>query len=352
MNICILTHNTDIRAGWGRYSDLLASSLRKRGHHIVVLTEREGEHPILRRRLGIFFSALRAVQYFWQADIIHALDVYPFGIIAWLANIITRKPLVITAQGTYSIAPLKNRKIGWLARAVCSSADAIIAISKYTASRILDIVPDGKITIINHGIDFSQYPPPHDRATCPHRVISVGALKWRKGYHISLEAFAIARRQMPNLEYIIVGSQRDVGYTKQLCELISKLHIADAVTFLENLSDDELGRAYSEAGLFLLTSVNQGDHFEGFGLVFLEAAAYGLPVIGTTDNGISDAISSGVNGILVPQNDIQRTADAIVSILADSHTCQKMSGESLRWAKAHDMLGVAPRYEEVYKNVS
>ncbi len=70
------------------------------------------------------------------------------------------------------------------------------------------------------------------------------------------------------------------------------------IEFLTGVSDEELSCLYQSTRVFILTSVNQGRQIEGSGLVFLEAAAAGLPVIGTTGNGIEDAVKEGYNGIL------------------------------------------------------
>jgi phosphatidyl-myo-inositol dimannoside synthase len=70
--------------------------------------------------------------------------------------------------------------------------------------------------------------------------------------------------------------------------------------------------------VFVLTSINQEWRFEGFGLVLLEAGAAGLPVIGTRDCGVEDAIDEGVTGLLVPQEGVESAlATAILSLLRD-----------------------------------
>ena len=74
------------------------------------------------------------------------------------------------------------------------------------------------------------------------------------------------------------------------------------IEFFNRLSDEALSDLYRRAKLFILTSINEDHHFEGFGLVFLEAAAAALPVIGTFGNGIEDAVKDCYNGFLVPQN--------------------------------------------------
>jgi glycosyltransferase involved in cell wall biosynthesis len=106
---------------------------------------------------------------------------------------------------------------------------------------------------------------------------------------------------------------------------------------------------YLSSSLFLLPSVNEGDHVEGFGLVFLEAAAAGLPVVGTLNNGIADAVSNGYNGILVPQENPEATAKAICEILKDENRWQVMSSAGISWAGQNDLQKSVEKYVHLYQ---
>ncbi len=350
MNICILAHDDNPKGGGGRYAGQLVAALQRRGHQTVLLTEVGGALPILRRKIGIIGAAFRTIRYLRKCDIIHALDVYPNGVIAWLANLITHKPLILTVHGTYSIAPLSSPYLGWLVRRIYSSADLIVSISSYNVSRIRERVPDAHIIVINPGIVTSEHQQNKTKTEIPLRIISVGGLKMRKGYHISIEAFARARERIPGLQYVIVGDQRDVPYFLRLQNLVNKYGLQDAVIFRQHITEEELKKEYHRAGLFILLSVNEEDHFEGFGLVFLEAAISGLPVIGTLGNGIEDAVSSE-NGVLVPQRDATAAADAIINILSDESRWRAMSEASIAWARQHDMDSVISQYEQAYRSI-
>ena len=349
MKICFLANDLNSGAGGGRYTSELIDGVKKGGHHVVVLTE-TGDAPnsILRRGFGVFSSSFKARQFLKDCDIIHALDGYPYAIIASLAGVRSHKKIVITAIGTYSVAPLYNRSSGLLLKFAYKRADKIIAISNYTKNEILKKVNLKNIEVINPGIDFNKLYAPR-MVTGGKFILSVGALKHRKGYHISIPAFAEAKKTIPDLTYKIVGDQSNIGYFRHLQELAKKFNIENDIQFIQKISDEELRRLYQKASLFVLASVNEGHHFEGFGLVFCEAAAAGLPVVGTRGNGIEDAVRDGYNGILVPQNDIQGTVDAIISILSDSTKFAKMSHESYEWAKQHDLSGVIPKYLDVYE---
>lgn len=348
MVIGIITADLDSRGGWGRYATHLVDGLKRQGHRVLVCTEDGGDQSIIARGFGIFLSALRVAYFFRRVDIIHALDVYPFGIIAWIASALLRKPFILSAQGTYSIAPLHRKWFGFFARLACRSAWRIIAISRYTASLLVARVPDARVIVIPHGIDVDAYRVTADQESRALQVLSVGALKWRKGYHIALEAFARVLARVPSARYVIVGSQRDVGYTAKLRSLVESLGISSSVEFIEGCAQDELRALYARSRLFVLPSMNQGWHFEGFGLVFLEAAASGLPVVGTLGNGITDAVDDGRNGLLVPQGDVDATASAMEKLLCDEELWRRMSSHSIVWAKRHSVDGMMQEYKKVY----
>lgn len=348
MKIAYLTNNVNPKEGWGRYAYDLISGIRKSGHEVVILKEVDDGYEgtaMIKRGWGMFGSALKIRKLAADCDIIHALDVYPYGIIAWLANIFLKKKLVITALGTYSIAPLYNLKTRWLSKKAIKSARAVVAISKHTKSEIVKVIKADNLHIVNPGIDFQLFYQEHIMPRDKF-ILSVGALKERKGYHISISAFAEAN--ISGLNYIIVGNQNNKAYFSELVGIAKKYGVENRVVFLQNISDVELKKLYRGAQLFILTSINLNHHFEGFGLVFLEAAASGLPVIGTSGNGIEDAI--GKNGRLVPQNDVIATAKAMHEIIEDREKWQEMSLQSYEWARTHDLSGMIGKYLDLYHN--
>ena len=220
----------------------------------------------------------------------------------------------------------------------------------FTKDEILKKVKVNKISVIKPGFDFKKF----HRQRCSSQeefIIGVGALKERKGYHVSIPAFALVKKQLPKLKYIIVGNQKDSYYFNRLKDLAEKNNVAKDVIFLSNVLDQELADLYSKAKLFILTSVNDGHHFEGYGLVFLEAAASGLPVIGTLNNGIVDAIYEGHNGYLVPQNNIKETAKAMNKILADDQLNKQLSQASYKFASDNDFSKAVMAYEKLYERI-
>ncbi len=342
----------DPKTGWGRYASDLISGVKKAGHETVILKEQDDGYegiPILAKRSGIISSSFRARKYLKDCDIIHALDGYPYGIIAALANIGLGKKIVITGVGTYAVAPLYKQPLAIFMSWAYKKADKVATISNYTKNEILKKT-NINIDVINPGIDFKSFQQDHLESDQKF-ILGVGALKERKGYHISILAFSRARKVIPGLEYKIIGSQKDVSYFSDLKALARECGVSEYVKFITNITDKELKDLYGQSKMFILTSINASHHFEGYGLVFLEAAAAGLPVLGTSGNGIEDTINKGKNGILVPQNDIEKTAKAIVDIMSDSEGWIKMSQASYKWAEEHNLDDVVKKYTSLYGQI-
>lgn len=357
MKICYLVHDLSPLAGYGRYASSLIEGMRARGVDATVLKEQDDGFegvPLMRRGMGVFPAAWRARPYLRGADIIHALDVNPFGIVAALANWRYGVPFALSALGTYSVAALYHRKTRWLARYALRSADAVTAISRFTRDEVTRRASwlKGKVCVITPGIEVDRFSRlPRDYPAGGRFIVSVGSLSYRKGYHVSIPAFARARQRLRDLRYVIVGGKAVGRYPEQLKELVHDLRVEDAVEFRGGISDKELRQLYRDASLFLLASVNAGHHFEGFGMVFVEAASAGLPVVGTLGNGIEDAVEDGANGILVPQDDVEATAGAIVDTIADRERWQEMSKAGRAWAKHHTLERMINQTLEVYRSL-
>ena len=353
MKIVYLTSETDPKTGWGRYSSDLISGIKNKGHQVKVLKSNDDGYlgePVLDSRKNIFSLASKIQSHLTDCDIIHALDGYPYGVIAALANRKLKKKLIITGVGTYAVAPLYHLKTFLLTKWAYKQANYITAISSYTLSEMKKKSKIKDSSVILPGINSKKFFRQHNESN-EEFIISVGALKHRKGYHVSIPAFSKVKKDFPNLKYVIVGNQKDTNYFNLLKKLAKENNVSDDVIFLTNISDEELADKYSKAKLFILTSINHDHHFEGYGLVFLEAAASGLPVIGTQDNGILDAVKDNHNGLLVPQNSIDKTAEALLKLLSDEKLSREFSQNSYDWVEENDTLNSIKAYHKLYEGL-
>jgi glycosyltransferase involved in cell wall biosynthesis len=148
------------------------------------------------------------------------------------------------------------------------------------------------------------------------RMLTVGRLHPRKGQDRILDAI----RQMPNelkagLEYYVIGPEVRPHYARGLREQADSSGIP--VHFLGDLQDHDVRIAYESSDLFALTSVPHPRSVEGFGFVYLEAAAHGLPVLAHRTGGVEDAVVHNETGLLADPNDSDDLARSLERLLRD-----------------------------------
>lgn len=365
MRIAFLAHNLGEDNGGGVFARHVLLGLRESlGAEVIPITtvpsNFPGEQAILypnRWRLLRTLGVVRALV--WSCDVLHAHDVYPYGIIALLASLGFRKRIVLNAIGTGSILPLYHPLQNFLARIVLYRADKILAISQFVKHEILKKIPALSIDVINPGIDAEelQGKPPDPElnshlASLKPYILGVGALRKRKGYEPSIRAFAEVLRTHPDMRYVIVGKALNKTYQKRLEGIAGDLGLGERVVFLDTIDTREmLYTVYRNAELFCLFSQNEGHDVEGFGIVFLEAAAFGLPVVGTKGCGIDDAAEDGGNGILVAEDDTAGFARAIVTILSAPGMKEEMKQRSLELAAKSDWQNKIEEYAKLYRQL-
>lgn len=352
MKVLYLAESLSPASGWGRFSREIIVRAIARGVDATILVERAsgfpGEIAMLKRswRTLLIVPALRRLIREGQFDVINSMEVNPYGIAVWLATLGMRVPQVITATGAYSVRPLYQMTTALVTRAAYRAAAAVLCISTYVEEEIRRVVPLKNLATVTLGVDAKVFAGERIMPEQPF-ILTVGNLAYRKGYHVSVAAFAQIAKEFPSLHYLIAG--RVDSYVKRLCDVIINEHeLKDRVIFLGPQDDAALKRLYLSAELFVLTAINEDYHFEGFGLVFLEAAAAGLPVIGTTGNGIRDAVSEGKNGLLVPQHDVDATATAMRTLLSDATARKRFSCASIAWARENSWDRTVDRYMGAY----
>jgi glycosyltransferase involved in cell wall biosynthesis len=185
---------------------------------------------------------------------------------------------------------------------------------------------------------------PHDRLA----VLTVGRLHPRKGQLETLEALlALPPAARAHVEHWIVGGAVRHDYEQRLRAAASQADFP--VKFFGDVSDIELAALYARADIFALTSIEHGHSVEGFGLVYLEASAHGLPVVAHAIGGVPEAVSEGVTGLLVEPGEPAQLTAAFARLLGDA-ALRRQLGEAGRtraardtWAQSAELLfGPAP----------
>ncbi|TSC89690.1 MAG: hypothetical protein G01um10143_180 [Parcubacteria group bacterium Gr01-1014_3] len=366
MKIVYLNHDFHPNTGAGRFGRALISGIKLACPDLdlqLLSSEADPDSqfpsrsllPSNRFRLLLTFSKIRAI--IKNGDLIHALDGWPYGFIAALASFGLKKRLIITAIGTGAVKPLyspiKRALLGWAYR----RADQLTAISNNTKREILKIFPDLKIEVINHGVDNDKFQISNFKAQTNSEfqklkpyILSVGALKKRKGLEYSIRAFAEISKNFPSLRYLIFGKGDEY---KNLRSLSESLGVSNRVEFLSyalnrHISDEELVDLYKNAELFILLPQDFKKDIEGFGLVFLEAAAAGLPVIGASGTSAEDAILDNQNGFLVDGGNPKVVAEAISKILNFPETKLRFQKKSIEFARSMDWKNKVQQYLKLY----
>ena len=210
-----------------------------------------------------------------------------------------------------------SRELSWLLRRVYGRAAAIVANSRNSARLLAGWgVGADRITVIHPGVDAARFRPDADRGAWRERLarrgelllLSVGRLQRRKGHDLVLAALAKWAPNDPPVRYLIAG---DGDQRAALEAQARSLDVQDRVVFLGAVPDSELPGLYAASDVFVMPNRVEGVDFEGFGIVFLEAAASGLPCIAGNSGGAPEAILDGETGVLVGGADPDELARAL-----------------------------------------
>lgn len=246
-------------------------------------------------------------------------------------------PLVITFHGfdatLSSRALLCSGKPAWLnyllyRKKLAREGDLFICVSDYIRQQLLELGFPANRTITHYiGVDTQKIQISHDPGTSKI-VLHVVRLVEKKGTSYLLEAFAQVADQENEIRLVIIG---DGPLRSSLQNQVSTLGIAHKVDFLGALSHDDVLKWMHKSRLLVLPSVTSrtGDS-EGLGIVLLEAAAAGLPVLATWHGGIPEAVVDGQTGFLVPERDVNMLAERLSIFFRDDNLCREM-GRAARY---------------------
>lgn len=213
-------------------------------------------------------------------------------------------------------------------------ADAVIAVSRHTRAMALEAgaSPD-RVHLIHHGVDLPAGGREAQPVTGPPTVLTVARMRDpHKGHDVMLRAMVLVRRRVPDARWVVLG---DGPLRPRYEQLARELGIGGAVDFMGAAADAERDAWLRRADVFAMpTRVPAGGRGgEGFGIAYLEAAAYGLPVIAANAGGATDAVDAGATGLLVDPTDHRQVADALVSLLAAPDQARAMGRRAVAWAE-------------------
>lgn len=267
----------------------------------------------------------------WQPDVVHAHDwlvAHPAIALADMAEV----PLVATIHATEA-----GRHSGWLSQPLnqqihsvewwlANRADALITCSsamRAEAAHLFDVDPE-RITVLHNGIEPREWrvnPADVAAARSEHApegaplLLFFGRLEWEKGVQDLIAALPRIRRSHPGTRLVIAGRG---GHQRELLEQARRSRVVRSVRFVGHLPDRELAALLAAADAVVLPS-----RYEPFGIVALEAAAAGTPLVASTAGGLGEVVLDGVTGLSFAPGNVSGLAAAVRAVLDDPRAADR-----------------------------
>lgn len=277
-------------------------------------------------------QAVKAARAF-SPHLVHVHYAGGFGLWGLRAGV---RPMVVSAWGSDAQAAERSTFWRMWLRHLLSRADTITATSVSLQAQCRRLVrADQTVELVPFGVvpcaEQTEY---RDE---PVRLCVLKSLKPVYGHEVLLNALRLARGQSPHLKLSIAG---DGPLRELLQQKVHELGLEDAVAFVGQLPHDQVYKFILDHDLLVMPSLA-----EGFGVAALEASACGRPVIASRVGGVPEVVRDGETGLLVPPNNIDALADAILKLSSDP-TLSRQMGEAGRklveseysWDKSLDLM--------------
>ena len=327
-----------------------------------------GDHgSLLIRRIDLSFPDINILSFaFWKRLIaavrlisvetgrsqatLHCLRAFPDGILglAWKALAPRRRQIVTFAHGEEISIARSSRQLKILSYWVYKASILVVANSLNTEKLVRSLTPSAKTAVIHPGVTPTDFLFPEEELEHGRTVygfthddmvlVTVGRMEVRKNHVNVLKAMRRLIDSGLQLKYLIVGGG---GAEQTLQTLVKDLCLEQAVKFAGFLPDQERSLAMALADIHIMPSINNGLVFEGFGIVFIEAAAAGIPSIAGNTGGQAEAVLDGKTGFVIDGTNVDAIVSAI-SQLAEKRLLRREMGEAgRRWAAAHEWQTIA-----------
>lgn len=337
--------------GMSRHCYDMATALKKSGEEVIIFApgvKHQDRTNLAVRRLRCLDSGRVFDNYFWsifvflwqgffyclthrvKAVLVHTWS--PAGVAAFILNKLSGIPYFIFAHGLDIYSCFNDNKVKKLMTKVLGNSRAVIANSNFTKILVQKIGPDIQAVVLNPVIDLKRFAnissPPQNTLAGKKVILTVARLVESKNHESVIRAMPRVIERFPEAVYRIVG---DGPLGQKLKSLAVDLGVKDKVVFEGEAAEEDLPAYYSNCDIFILASkeIPRRGEAEGFGIVFLEAAACSKPAIGGKSGGIPDAVLDGETGILVDPTDVDNIAAAIIRLLS-SDVLRKELGSNAR----------------------
>ena len=269
-----------------------------------------------------FFKCLGLVMTH-KFDAIHAGRVLPEGLVGWLVARLSGKRIIIYAHGEEITTWRQSGKFKAMVFAY-RHADQVVANSEFTRDQLLQLgVAAERIVLINPGVNIDSNKPdlPYDDlkagiglAPGQKLILSVGRLSRRKGFDKVIQSLPELLKRGIDVQYALIGVGEDKEY---LLDIAQQQQVSDRVHMLGHVAADDLPRWYNACDIFAMPNREINGDTEGFGMVFIEAAACGKPVLAGKAGGTGAAVEHGVTGLRVDGDSSDEIIEGLTEILGN-----------------------------------
>ncbi len=339
-----------IRGGMEQFSYDLTTSIASRVRaHIIANRGGKATLPLF-LPIALARGFVRAPQY----DVIHAGDPVLAGV-AWALTRLRNRPTAMTIHGLDIVYP--SRLYQAYLRRFLPIIDLCICISRYVERVLTERFKGTRTLVIPPGIRDTFYQPNTPRESLARLVgeevatrpvlLSVGRLVPRKG--VAWFVTHVLPRLPRETLYVVAGTGPE---RSTIASAAAAGGLQDRVKLLGSVSDDDLRVLYNTVDLFVMPNILVDDDIEGFGLVALEAASCGLPVVASAVQGIVDAVYDGRNGVLVAAGDADDFATRIASLLFDREALRRSGVVARAFTLTHFSWNmIAQRYITAFSHL-
>jgi phosphatidylinositol alpha-1,6-mannosyltransferase len=368
MKILLLSSTHNVKNGYGNITHELCSYLNNHFDINLLLPKNEPSRDTSYRVEHILppyifdVKTPKVFQYLsfdypsQDFDIIHSLFEFPYAITGARIARKYKKPFIIGTQGTYAIRPLFMWPEKYFVRWAYNNADVITAPSAFTENALKKYAHTRTlIQRIHNGVNFERFSAQRDTSTLQKKfgnkivLLTVGGLKPRKGQDIVLKALGKLKKHRSDFVYCIVGG--GAKYKKYLEALVVENDLQDEVFFEGEFEGDLLVAYFQMCDIYVHTPQLHDWQFEGFGIVYLEASACRKPIIAADSGGVRDAVVDDKTGLVIPEGDVDSTAEAIGRLLDDSSLRSELGNNGYEYARDHDWSRIGERFTILYQTL-
>jgi phosphatidylinositol alpha-1,6-mannosyltransferase len=262
------------------------------------------------------------------------------GFIGLLLRVFGGRRYVISTHGMDMLMFRRYFGLNQIVKLILRKADGVLTNSEFTTRLVEEYgVDPGRIGLVHPGVE-AVFDRQEKNAELLRQhglegkyvILTVGRLVTRKGHDRVIASMPAILRQIPNAIYVIVGDDPE---RRRLEQLAKTTGVSEAVMFVGNVAGSgQLNEYYSLADQFIMAcrELEEGD-VEGFGIVYLEAASAGVPVIAGKSGGASEAVLDGVTGLIVAPESHEEITGAIVRLASDTELRERLVREGYKRAK-------------------